>query len=192
MKNNLDSLAIFGGEPAFTQKLHVGRPNVGDRTALLGRIEKILDDRWFSNMGPFEQEFERRIADMIGVKHCIAMCNATVALEISIRALDLSGEVIVPSLTFVATAHALQWQQIRPVFCDIDPATHNIDPACIERMITPLTTGIIGVHLWGRSCDTEAIAEIAARRGLRVLYDAAHEASRARSWRRRRSAAACR
>jgi len=102
------------------------------------------------------------------------MCNATVALEISIRALDLSGEVIVPSLTFVATAHALQWQQIRPVFCDIDPATHNIDPACIERMITPLTTGIIGVHLWGRSCDTEAIAEIAARRGLRVLYDAAH------------------
>ncbi len=173
-KRSLDDLAIFGGAPAFAEKLHVGRPNIGDRTRLLERINTILDKRWFSNMGPFEQELEQRIADMIGVKHCIAMCNATVALEIAIRALDLTGEVIVPSLTFIATAHALQWQQITPVFCDIDPATHNIDPACVERMITPRTSGLIGVHLWGRACDTEALAEIAARRNLRVLYDAAH------------------
>lgn len=102
------------------------------------------------------------------------MCNATVALEIASRALNLHGEVIVPSYTFIATAHALQWQEITPVFCDIDPATHNIDPTKIERLITPRTTGIIGVHVWGRGCDTEAIEEIAARRNLKLMYDASH------------------
>jgi dTDP-4-amino-4,6-dideoxygalactose transaminase len=102
------------------------------------------------------------------------MCNATVALEIAIRALGLTGEVIVPSFTFVATAHALQWQEITPVFCDIDPRTHTIDPAQIEKMITPRTTGIIGVHTWGRPCDIGALEAIARRRGLQILFDAAH------------------
>jgi dTDP-4-amino-4,6-dideoxygalactose transaminase len=86
----------------------------------------------------------------------------------------MSGEVIVPSFTFIATAHALQWQEITPVFCDIDPRTHNIDPQSVERMITPRTTGIIGVHVWGQACDVGALAQIAERRGLRLLYDAAH------------------
>jgi dTDP-4-amino-4,6-dideoxygalactose transaminase len=102
------------------------------------------------------------------------MCNATVALEIVIRALGLTGEVIVPSFTFVATAHALQWQEITPIFCDIDPRTHNLDPARVERMLTPRTSGIIGVHLWGRACDVGALSELAARRGLKLLFDAAH------------------
>jgi dTDP-4-amino-4,6-dideoxygalactose transaminase len=174
MKNSLDELAIFGGSPLSTEKLHVGRPNIGERERLMERINRILDTRWFSNMGPFEQEFERRVADMIGVRHCIAMCNATVALEIAIRALGFTGEVIVPSFTFIATAHALQWQQITPVFADVDPATHNLDPRRIEEMITPRTTGIIGVHLWGRACDTDALEEIARRRNLKLLFDAAH------------------
>jgi dTDP-4-amino-4,6-dideoxygalactose transaminase len=86
----------------------------------------MLDRRWFSNSGPFVQELEQRIADRLGVKHCIAMCNGTVALEIAIRATGLTGEVIVPSFTFIATAHALQWQEITPVFCDIDPQTHTL------------------------------------------------------------------
>jgi dTDP-4-amino-4,6-dideoxygalactose transaminase len=107
-------------------------------------------------------------------KHCIAMCNATVALEIAIRAAGLKGEVLVPSFTFIATAHALQWQEITPVFCDIDPATHNLDPRQVERMITPRTTGIIGVHVWGRPCNVEALADIAHRRKLKLLFDAAH------------------
>jgi dTDP-4-amino-4,6-dideoxygalactose transaminase len=111
---------------------------------------------------------------MIGVRHCIAVCNATVGLEIAIRAAGLSGEVIVPSMTFIATAHALQWQEITPVFCDIDPRSHNIDACRVEDMITPRTSGIIGVHLWGRPCDVEALAEIARRRKLALLYDAAH------------------
>ena len=134
----------------------------------------MLDRRWFSNDGPFVKEFERRIGDLIGVKHCVAMCNATIALEIAIRALELRGEVIVPSYTFVATAHSLQWQEITPVFCDMDPGTYNIDPAKIESLVTPRTTGIIGVHVWGRPCDTEAIEALAKRRGLKVMYDAAH------------------
>jgi dTDP-4-amino-4,6-dideoxygalactose transaminase len=120
------------------------------------------------------QELEKRVAEILGVKHAIAMCNATAALEIACRALGLEGEVIVPSYTFIATAHALQWQQITPVFCDIDPATHNIDPAKIERLITPRTSGIIGVHVWGRGCETEAIEKIANLRGLKVMYDASH------------------
>jgi dTDP-4-amino-4,6-dideoxygalactose transaminase len=174
MKTSINDLAIFGGTPEFSEKLHVGRPNIGDRARLLERFNKIIDTRWLSNMGPYEREFEQRLADMSGTNHCIAMCNATVALEIAIRALGLTGEVILPSFTFIATAHALQWQQITPVFCDIDPKTHNIDPQRIEELITPRTTGIIPVHLWGRACDTDAIAEIARRRNLKVLYDAAH------------------
>ena len=174
MKQTLGDLAVFGGAPAFAEKLHVGRPNIGDRERLLERINEILDSRWLSNSGPYEQELERRIAEMIGVRHCIAMCNATVAMEIAIRALDLTGEVIVPSFTFVATAHALQWQQIKPVFADIDERTHTLSPARVEELITPRTTGIIGVHLWGRPCEADALAEIAARHKLKLLYDAAH------------------
>jgi dTDP-4-amino-4,6-dideoxygalactose transaminase len=98
----------------------------------------------------------------------------TIALLIAIRALDLEGEVIVPSFTFVATAHALQWQQITPVFCDIDPSTHNLDPAEIEQMITPRTSGILAVHLWGRPCDVDALQAIANKHNLRLLFDAAH------------------
>lgn len=162
------------GAPAFAEPLHVGRPNIGDREALLRRINGMLDRRWFSNDGELVREFEARVAGYLGVRHCVAVCNATIGLEIAIRALGLKGEVILPAYTFVATAHALQWQEISPVFADMDPATHNIDPGSIERLITPRTTGIIGVHVWGRPCDTDAIGAIAARRGLNVLYDAAH------------------
>src|SRR5262249_29470985 len=104
----------------------------------------------------------------------VAICNGTVALEIAIRALGLSGEVIVPSFTFIATAHALQWQGITPVFCDIDPQTHNLNPRRIDQLITPATTAILGVHLWGRTCDADALNEIANLRNLKLLFDAAH------------------
>lgn len=137
-KNRLENLAILGGIPAFDEKLHVGRPNIGNRDRLLERINDMLDRRWLTNNGPYVQEFEQRIADIVGVKHCIAMCNGTVALEIAIRAAGLTGEVIIPSFTFIATAHALQWQEITPVFCDIDPRTHNINPWQVEAMITPV------------------------------------------------------
>ncbi len=174
MKDTTDDLAIFGGSSAFEEPLHVGRPNLGDRPRLLERINEMLDRKWLSNNGPYVQEFEQRVADLMGVKHCIALCNGTIALEIAIRALELKGEVILPSFTFVATAHALQWQEITPVFCDIDPKTHTIDPNCIEKMITPRTTGIIGVNLWGRPCRIEALEKIAADHHLKLLFDSAH------------------
>src|SRR5262249_24088421 len=174
VKRSPNDLAILGGMPAFRKPLHVGRPNVGDRDNLIALLHDMLDRRWLTNNGPFVMEFERRIAAMMSVRHCVAMCNATVALEIAARAAGFTGEVIVPSFTFVATAHALQWQGITPVFCDIDPETHNIDPDRIEALITPRTSGIIGVHGWGHACKVERIERIARRYGLGVIYDAAH------------------
>ena len=169
-----EDLAVFGASPAFGSPLHVGRPNIGDRVRLLERINGVLDRAWLTNDGPCVKEFEQRVAALVGVRHCIAVCNATTALEIAIRALDLSGEVIVPSFTFIATAHALQWQAIAPVFADVDPVTHNLDPRAVERAITPRTTGILGVHVWGRPCAVDALAALAQRRGLKLLFDAAH------------------
>lgn len=174
MKKSIDDLAVFGGTPLFQEKLHVGRPNIGSREVFLARVNEILDRKWLTNYGPFVQEFEKRIAEYVGVKHCIAMCNGTIAMEIAIRALGLSGEVIIPSFTFIATAHALQWQEITPVFCDIHPGTFTIDPESVEKMITPRTTGIIGVHIWGKLCETDRLAEIARENGLKLMFDAAH------------------
>lgn len=170
----VSDLAVCGGTPAFPQPLYVGRPNIGDRERLFARFNDMLDRRWLSNHGPFVQEFERRLCALIGVRHCIPVCNATVGLEIAIRAAQLHGEVIVPSYTFVATAHALQWQEITPVFCDVDERTHTLDPDQVERLITPRTTGIIGTHVWGRPCAIDALAEIAQRRNLTLMFDAAH------------------
>ncbi len=174
MKIEKRDLAVLGGPGAFADPLHVGRPNIGDRAKLMERFGGILDRRWLSNQGPVVSEFEERVAEYVGVKHCVAMCNATVALEIAIRALELKGEVIVPAFTFIATAHALQWQEITPVFCDIDPATHTLDPGWVERMITPRTTGMIGVHVWGRPCQIDALETIAREHSLSLLFDAAH------------------
>jgi len=169
------TLAIVdGSEPAFSFPLHVGRPNPGKRQRFFELANGMFDRNWLTNSGPLVEEFERRISAYVGVKHCVSTCNATVALELATRAADLHGEVIVPSFTFIATAHALQWQGITPVFCDIDPATHCLDPQRVEEMITPRTTGIIGVHLWGRSCDVEALTEISRRRNLTLVFDAAH------------------
>ncbi|MEG3866127.1 DegT/DnrJ/EryC1/StrS family aminotransferase [Microcoleus sp. Z1_B2] len=170
----LEDLAIFGAPPAFNEPLHVGRPNIGDRASLLKRINDMLDRRWLTNNGPYVQELELRIGSLLGVKHCIATCNGTVALELAIRAAGLCGEVIVPSFTFIATAHALQWQEITPVFCDVDPRTHTINPWRVEEMITPRTSGIIGVHVWGQPCDVEALTEIARKHNLQLMFDASH------------------
>jgi dTDP-4-amino-4,6-dideoxygalactose transaminase len=171
-----DQLRINGATaaPSTGRPLLVGRPNVGDLDAFRRRMEEMLERRWFSNDGPFVKEFEQALADRVGVRHCVTACNATVAMEIVARALEVQGEVIVPAYTFVATAHAFRWQEITPVFADMDPATHNIDPSAIERLITPRTSAIVATHVWGRPCDTDAIEAIARRHDLRVVYDAAH------------------
>ena len=173
-KNQIGDLALFGGQPAFDELVRVGRPNLGDRGRFLERVNASLDSRALTNDGPYVHELERRISDITGVRHSIAVCNATVALEIAIRACGLEGEVIVPSFTFVATAHALQWQRLSPVFADVDPKTHTLDPTAVEERITPHTSGILGVHLWGRACDVEGLASLAKKRNLALLFDAAH------------------
>ena len=169
-----NDLALYGAPPAFAELLHVGRPNMGDENAFLERARGIYASKWLTNNGPVVQELEATVATMHDVQHCVAMCNGTVALEIAIRALGLSGEVIIPSYTFVATAHALYWQGITPVFADIDPTTHNLDPDAVRALVTPRTTGIIGVHLWGRPAPVEALQAIADDHGLQLMFDAAH------------------
>src|SRR5437763_11972283 len=167
IKSCVQDLAIFGGKPAFETQLHVGRPSIGNRSTFLRRINEAFDRRWLTNDGPYLQEFEKRICELIGVQHCVAVCNATMSLEILAKAIGLSSEVIVPSFKFVALAHALHWLGIRPVFCDIDPATHNLDPSRLEELITDRTTGIIGVHLWGRPCNVEALQKLAHRHKIK-------------------------
>jgi len=165
---------VTGRIPLFSKPLHVGCPNLGDRDRLLARFNDILDRRWLTNDGTYVRTFEEQVAEYLGVRHCITVCNATVGLQLAIRALGLQGEVIVPSFTFPATVHALAWQGIRPVFCDVDLATHNIDPSAVERLVTSNTSAILGVHLWGTPCAIESLEAIAARHKLALFFDAAH------------------
>lgn len=153
---------------------HVGKPNLGSRPRLLRRIRTILNNKWLSNNGPFVQELEERLARYLGVRNCVIVCNATIGLELAARATGLNGEVIIPAFTFIATAHALEYQGIKPIFCDIDQKTHNLDCSKVEDLITDKTSGILAVHLWGRPCDIVGLTEIARRRGLRLLFDSAH------------------
>jgi len=173
-KHDPSDLAILGGDPLFTRPLAVGRPNVGNVDRFLGRVRDILDTRWLTNDGPYVQEFESRIAELAGTRYCVAMSSGTVALEIASRGLGLLEEVIMPAFTFVATAHALMWQGTRPVFCDIEPQTHHIDPGAVEALINHRTSGILAVHLWGKTCDVDGLAEIAKRHGLPLMFDACH------------------
>lgn len=167
-------LAILGGPPAFATPRHVGMPTIPDRAALQARIDVILDTRRLTNDGPFVREFERRVAEATGAHDAIAMCNATVAMQVLLRALGLAGEVIMPSFTFIATAHAAAWEGLTPVFVDVDPATHCIDPVRAAAAVGPRTAAIVGVHLWGTCCDVDALSAIAADRGIPLLFDAAH------------------
>ena len=160
--------------PDEKRVLHVGRPNIGNRERFLERVNGMLDRRWLTNDGPLVQELEQRLAAFLGVRHVVAMCNATVGMEVALRALGATGEVIVPSFTFVATAHVPHWLGLTPVFAEVDPRTHTLDPASVEQAITSRTSAIVGVHLWGRACDVDALTDIARRRNLALMFDAAH------------------
>lgn len=173
-KRSLSDLAILGGPALFPEPLHVGRPNIGDRARFFERLGAALDRRWLSNGGPLTLELEERIREITGARHALAVDNATAGIQVAAVAAGLTGDVIVPSFTFVGTAHALRWIGLRPIFCDVDPETLLIDPASAAAAITDETTGILGVHLWGRVCPTDALDRLAAERGLTVLYDAAH------------------
>lgn len=168
------SLALFGGKPAFLDTLHVGRPHVGDSERILTRLRQVFESHWLTNDGPCVQELESRIAERLGVAHCLATCNGSTALQLALRARRMHGEVIVPSFTFVATVHALHWLGLTPIFADIDASTHQVDPDSVAALVTARTGGILGVHLWGSPCDVDALTTIATERHIGLVLDAAH------------------
>lgn len=173
-RNLTTQFAIFGAEPAFNEPLFVGGPSIVDRDKVLRKIGAALDRKRLTNDGPLVKEFEDLVARKMGVKHCIATSSATSGLQILISALELKGEVIVPAYTFIATAHALQWQGIRPVFADVLASNHLIDPESVEKRIGPQTSGILGVHLWGNLCDVASLKYLAEKHRLKLFFDAAH------------------
>lgn len=170
----LEDLALLGGAPLFDRMLYVGRPSMAPDAEVHARIQSALDRRWLTNDGPLVQELERRCGERLQVSHCLAVNNATLGLEVALRALDVQGEVLLPAFTFIGTAHAVQWLGLTPVFCDVRDADHGLDPEEVERRITPATGAILAVHLWGRACAVEALEAIARRHGIPLILDAAH------------------
>lgn len=137
-------------------------------------VDEIYANGWVTNNGPLVQRLEKRLAEYLGVKNIVLVSNGTVALEIAYRTLGLKGFVVTTPFSFVATTSSLVTNGILPIFADIDPKTFNIDPHCIEQVITPNTSAILGVHVFGNACDVERIDEIAKQHDLKVVYDAAH------------------
>ncbi|AYN09730.1 MULTISPECIES: DegT/DnrJ/EryC1/StrS family aminotransferase [Pseudomonas] len=137
-------------------------------------LQEIWDSKRLTNGGPFHEQLEQELADYLGVKHLSLFCNGTLALVAALQALRITGEVITTPYSFVATAHSLLWNNLKPVFVDIDPISKNLDPKRIEEAITPATTAILPVHCYGIPCDVEGIQRVADTYGLKVIYDAAH------------------
>jgi dTDP-4-amino-4,6-dideoxygalactose transaminase len=167
-------LAVHGGRPAFEQPRHVGEPNVTDQAAFLRRVADILERRRFTNNGPFVAELEEIVSARLGVAECVAVSNATIGLQLVLSALAVTGEVVVPSWTFIATPHAAQISGLRVRFVDVDRSTHTVSPEHLRRLVNDDTAAIIGVHLFGQPCDVAALEDIAGPLDIPVIYDAAH------------------
>jgi dTDP-4-amino-4,6-dideoxygalactose transaminase len=159
----------------LTEKpIYVTQPFMPPLEGFLPYLEKIWENKWLTNAGPFHKDFEKTLAEYLGVEYLSLFVNGTIALVTALQALRIAGEVITTPFSFVATAHSLLWNGIKPVFVDIDQETFNLDPNKIEAAITPQTTAILPVHVYGKPCDVKKIQEIADLYGLKVIYDAAH------------------
>jgi len=154
--------------------IYVTQPHLPPLDDFLPLLREIWDSKVLTNGGPFHARLERALCEYLGVKHIALFANATIALLTALQALRITGEVITTPYSFVATAHSLLWNGIKPVFVDIDPVTLNLDPARIEEAITPQTTAIMPVHCYGHPCDVDGIEKIADTYNLKVIYDAAH------------------
>jgi dTDP-4-amino-4,6-dideoxygalactose transaminase len=166
--------AVLGGVPAFAQPIYVTRPRIPSPERFHALMGEVFAARWFTNDGAQVRALERALAERLEVPFCTAFCNGTVALQVALRSLDLRGEVITTPFTFPATVHAIEWNGLTPVFCDIDPHTYNLDPLRAAELVTPRTSAILAVHVFGNPCDVAALDELASAHGLRILYDAAH------------------
>ncbi len=154
--------------------IYVTQPDLPPLDEFIPSLQAIWDNRTLTNGGPFHVRLEQALCAYLGVEHLSLFANGTLALVTALQALRITGEVITTPYSFVATAHSLLWNGIKPVFVDIDPKTLNIDPLRIEAAITPQTTAILPVHVYGQPCDVQAIQRIADLYNLRVIYDAAH------------------
>lgn len=154
--------------------LYVTRPSLPPIDEFVELLRDIWDTKWLTNKGPYHEQFEEALAEYLGVKYVSLFANGTLALVTALQALRITGEVITTPYSFVATVHALHWNGITPVFCDIEPDTCNIDPEKIESLITPKTTAILPVHVYGTPCNVQEIEKIADIYGLKVIYDACH------------------
>ena len=156
------------------EKILVTSPLLPDLKEFTPYLEEIWRSKWLTNNGQYHKELEKALCEYLGVKYLSLFSNGTLALISALQALRISGEVITTPFSFVATTHSLWWNNIKPVFVDIDPDTFNIDPRRIEAAITPATTAIMPVHVYGNPCNVQEIERIADIYGLRVIYDAAH------------------
>ena len=154
--------------------IYVTQPFLPPLEEFIPYLEKIWESKWLTNRGKYHQEFERALCDYLGVKYISLFANGTLALMTALQTLRITGEVITTPFTFVATTHALWWNGIKPVFMDIEPEFFNIDPEKIEAVITPQTTAILPLHVYGNPCNLERIRQVADAYGLHVIYDACH------------------
>ena len=158
----------------FTEKIYVTRPVLPKIEEVTEKLQEIWDSKWLTNNGAQHALLEKELTQFLKVPYLSIFNNGTIALMVACQSLRLSGDVITTPFTFAATPHVLTWNNIAPVFCDIDAETMNIDAEKIESMITPHTTAILAVHVFGTPCNVEKIQEVADRYGLKVVYDAAH------------------
>ena len=152
----------------------ITRPFLPDLDLYQAYVRGIWERRYLTNNGPLVQELEAGLKQQLGIEHLLFLGNGTIAIQIAIKALGLTGEVITTPFSYVATTSSLVWEGCEPVYVDIDPETYNIDPTKIEAAITPRTRGILATHVFGNPCDIDAIQAIADKHGLKVIYDAAH------------------
>ena len=160
--------------PAFEEPVTVTRALAPDRRVFDEHVDTVFGSRWFTNHGPLVQELETRLAEQLEAGFCAAFCNGTAALQSALRSLDLEGEVVTTPFTFPATVHAIRWNGLTPVFCDIDPETWNLDAARAAERVGRRTSAIVPVHIFGNPCDVDALDVLASARNLRTVYDAAH------------------
>ncbi|MHC5183035.1 MAG: DegT/DnrJ/EryC1/StrS family aminotransferase, partial [Planctomycetota bacterium] len=158
----------------FENPIYISRPFLPELSEYTERLKSVWDSKWLTNNGPQHTQFETELAKKLETPYLSLFNNGTIALMIACQSLRLSGEVITTPFTFAATVHTLMWNNVKPIFCDIDPVTMNLDVDKLESLITPQTTAILGVHVFGTPCDIPQLQRIADLYGLKVVYDAAH------------------
>lgn len=169
-----DSFSLFGDDATFKSQVPVGQLYFPSWERYEAAMRGIFERRYYTNQGPLVQELELKLEEYLEVKHVVCVTNATIGLMMAAEAMNLSGKVIMPSFTFIASAQSLSWVGIKPVFCDVNPLTHQMDIDQLDSLIDEDVTGIMGVNLWGGVCDPVRLEMYAEERNLKLYFDSAH------------------